>query len=136
MSRLDAAFFLSDVPVAQDVTLADGSVHVFHFRQLPAARWAKYHEELTSDDADVSGSAVYRLIADCVCMPDGDAALTVEESAKLKPGVVAGLRKACYSSNELTAKAKNDLPPGAPLKNSGSHLPSHSEAELSTSGAA
>lgn len=107
MSRLEAAFFLSDTPVAREVALADGSVHAFYFRDLSARRWADYHSDITSDDQKISEGAQYRLIADCVCMPDGGDALTVEEAARLKAPVVAALRRACFEANGLTKKEKN-----------------------------
>jgi hypothetical protein len=107
MSRLDAAFFLSDIPVSRNVTLADGSTHAFCFRDLSAQRWADYHTEIVSDDPEVSNLAPYRLIADCVCMPDGGEALTVEEARRLKAPVVAALRRACMDANGLTKKEKN-----------------------------
>lgn len=107
MSRLDPALFVGEQPVPEEITLADGTKHTFHFRELLASRLAQYHDELGADDPKVADKAQARLLADGVCMPDGGEALTEDEAYRLKPKVLTEMRKAIFRVNGLTTAAKN-----------------------------
>jgi len=85
MSLPDSLFTSSSVH-AREVTLGDGSKHVLHFKELPATKFAAYHEARASTDEEVRQGSIARLIAFSVVEADGSPALDYERALQIKPG--------------------------------------------------
>lgn len=112
---MDDAFFVSPALQERPVTLADGSVHRLHFRELSAAQVRGYQIAEKSEDDQVRAGAIAKLIAASVCEPDGKAAMTYERALELKPQPSNALMAEILAINGLAADAaKKPSPPEAP----------------------
>lgn len=100
MAKFDG-FFVSDAVHERRVTLADGTEHVLHFRELAVTDWRMWGFAERSDDDEVRAAAMSRLIAASLCEPDGTAAMTVEQALRLKPGVATALFSAVLDVNRV-----------------------------------
>lgn len=96
MSKFEG-FFVSVEVHERKVTLADGSEHVLHFRELPVTEFRRFALAERSEDADVRVGSMSQLIAASLCEPDGTPAMTFEQAARLKPAVATALFEAALS---------------------------------------
>lgn len=83
---LDDSLF-TDTIHQETVTLADGSKHIMHFRELGVAEFRKYVKAEQSADEDVSFSAQAMLISMSLCDEAGASVLSIDRAKKLKPAV-------------------------------------------------
>ena len=88
---LDKSLFVSANVHERDVTLADGTVHPMHFREIPNSKFRRFQLLELSDDIEQRVRAPAELIAASLCEPDGSDAITLDEAATLKPGVARAL---------------------------------------------
>ena len=100
------AAFLAAATVAAEpqprlVKLADGSEHLLHFKQLPAAAFRRFFAALQDKDQDAQSRAMAGLIAASLVEPDGTAALTVEQAMLLTPAAERALSDALMDVNGL-----------------------------------
>lgn len=100
MSKYDG-FFVSDAVHERRVTLADGTEHVLHFRELPVVDWRMWGFAERSKDDEVRAAAMSRLIAASLCEPDGSPAMPVEQAMRLKPAVATALFSAVLDVNRV-----------------------------------
>jgi hypothetical protein len=98
-------FFVSDAVHERRVTLADGTEHVLHFRELSVTDWRTWGFAERSEDDEVRAAAMSRLIAASLCEPDGSAAMTLEQALRLKPGVATALFTAVLDVNRVKREA-------------------------------
>lgn len=98
MSLADG-FFVSATVHERKVTLADGSEHTLHFREVPAGEYRRFMLAEASDDEDVRIGSLARLIAASVCEADGKPALTYEQASRLKPTAANALLEAVLAVN-------------------------------------
>lgn len=126
-----AAFFVSTEIHQRTVTLADGSKHELHFRELPVSMYRKFQIAEASDDEDVRAGSMAKMIAASLCEADGKEAMTYEQALNLKPNVSSRLFDAVISLGGAD-KGKGS-PPGA-TSGSSTNSPSPSAAEPSPSG--
>lgn len=88
---LSEAFFVSQTIHQKEVTLPDGSKHILHFKEVPAADFRRYLLAERSDDQQERAESVNRLIAVSLCEQDGRPAITEEQAARLKPAAAGAL---------------------------------------------
>ncbi len=100
MSKYES-FFVSSEVHERKITLGDGSEHVLHFRELPAADFRRYAIAQRSDDEAARVDAMDRLVAACLCEVDGSPAMSLEEARRLKPHVSAALFEAVLDVNRV-----------------------------------
>jgi ATP-dependent exoDNAse (exonuclease V) alpha subunit len=111
---LDDAFFASTTLHERPVTLADGSTHRLHFRELTATQVRAYQIAEKSQDDQISAAAIAKLIASSVCEADGTPAMTYERAQQLKPRAANALVDEILQLNGMRAtQAKKPLPPEA-----------------------
>lgn len=96
-------FFVSVEVHERKVTLADGSEHVLHFRELPVTEFRRFALAERSEDDDVRVGSMSQLIAASLCEPDGKPAMSFEEAARLKPKVASALFEAALSVSGTTS---------------------------------
>lgn len=102
MTNFDG-FFVSTEVYERKVTLADGSEHVLHFRELPVTEFRRFALAERSQDEDVRVGSLSLLIAASLCQPDGKPAMTFEEASRLKPAVATALFDAALSVSKPDA---------------------------------
>lgn len=134
MAGLSAALFAAPDPVTRDVRLSDGSVHALHFRQLPAAEFRRHFREILVDDEERQARGATRLIAASLCEPDGAAALTEEQAARLTPDAERSILDAILAVNGMTPAGKEPPPSATATTGSGTSSPSPLAAEPSPNG--
>jgi hypothetical protein len=100
MAKLDK-FFVSTEIHERTVKLPDGSEHLLHFRELPAADFRRFHMAEMSEDEDVRAGSMAKLICACLCEPDGKAAITYKQALQLKPAAANALIGAVLSVNGM-----------------------------------
>lgn len=105
MTKLNPALFISATPIAQTVTLPDGSTEVLHFRQLTKQEIEKYHEERNSADVDLRTVAEQRLIARSLCDEAGKQVMDFDQARQLTVAGVAALLPAVLEVNRAPGKA-------------------------------
>lgn len=98
MSLADG-FFVSSAVHERKVTLADGTEHTLHFREVPAGEYRRFMLAEQSDDEDVRVGSMARLIAASVCEADGRPAMTYEKALQLKPTAANVLLEAVLAVN-------------------------------------
>lgn len=103
----DSLFASSNVH-AREVTLGDGSKHVLHFKELPATKFAAYHEARSSEDAAVREGSIAKLIAFSVVDEQGNPALPYEQALNLKPGPANEMMKHILEINGYGGDSKNE----------------------------
>jgi len=135
MIGLHASLFVSDDLHAREVTLFDGSVHTFYFREFTAAEYRDVQKLARSDSEEDQDAHRSLLVSISVRGQDGSAVLTPELAAKLKPSVrdklyIAALQVNGYGQAEAVGNASR---PGA-TSGSGTASPSRSEDAPSGSG--
>lgn len=101
---LDDAFFISANLHEKEVEMADGSKRKLHFRELPYIDVSRYQAGINSDDELERASASAKLIAASLCNPDGSAAVTFEQAARLKPAVGTAIFNAAVAVNTPAKK--------------------------------
>lgn len=102
---LPAALFRSDELQARPITLADGSVHTLHFREMTRDQELKYRELVKAD-----GDHVTYMIGCSLCDADGTP-IGDEQAANLKRGVRNALISAILDINGAEVKMGNASPP-------------------------
>lgn len=133
---LDESFFISPQLHERPVTLADGSTHRLHFRELTASQVRGYQLAEGSDDEEVQAGAIAKLIAASVCESDGRPAMTYERAQQLRPKAANALMAQIMQINGMASdQAKKPSPPEAP-SGSGTSSPSPSGAPSESSSAA
>lgn len=110
---LATGLFRSDEPVAQPVTLPDGSTHALHFRQLPRKRFLAYWRAIDKADEETVDVETARLIADSLCELDGTPALTVEQAMRLTIGATQAISTAVLVVNGMTKAAQEEAKNGS-----------------------
>lgn len=108
---MDAAFFAKDAVTPREVKLPDGSVHVIHFRELPAVEFRKFQIAEQSENTETRAASIAQLIAASVCEPDGKPAMTVKRAMQLNSYAANELVRHILEVNGITADAKKDSPP-------------------------
>lgn len=101
---LSKDFFVSDKLHERSVELPDGSKHILHFAELTAADFTNFRDEQRSEDGNIRAMATPRLLAKAVREPNGKAAMTADQAAKLKPGPLRALFEAVLEVNTYDAK--------------------------------
>lgn len=109
---LSATLFISEAPQARVVTLADGSSHEMHFKQLPASEFRRFFLAMQSADEAAQGQAMAKLIAASICEPDGKPALTVKQAMLLTPAAEKAIGDAVLSVNGLGGREDPGDAPG------------------------
>lgn len=102
---LPAGLFRSDELHERAITLADGTVHILHFREMTREQELKYRELVRND-----GDHVTYMIACGLCDADGTP-IGEEQAANLKRGVRNAMVSAILDINGADAKMGNALPP-------------------------
>jgi len=101
---LSKDFFVSDKLHERNIEMPDGSTHLIHFAELTAADFTTFRDEQRSDDGKTRAMATPRLLAKAVREPNGKAAMTADQAAKLKPGPMRALFEAVLEVNTYDAK--------------------------------
>lgn len=109
---LASTLFISEAPQPRTVTLADGSAHQMHFKQLPAAEFRRFFLAMQSADEAAQGQAMAKLIAASICEPDGRPALTVKQAMLLTPAAERAIGDAVLAVNGLADKGEPGSAPG------------------------
>lgn len=107
---MDGSFFVGNDVHEREITLADGSKHILHFKEVPAAEFRRYYKAESSEDEAVFAGSMARLIAASVCEPDGKPALTYEKAQKLKVNVMTALFQAVLDVNGFGVSKKESSP--------------------------
>lgn len=92
-------FFVSDEIHPKEVTLADGSKHTLHFRELPAGAFRRYALDNESDDEQVRVDSMARLIAAALVDENGKPGITFEQAKRLKPQPMIAIFNAIQEVN-------------------------------------
>jgi hypothetical protein len=137
MGALPDSLFVGTDLHARQVTLFDGSVHTFHFREFTAAEYREVQRLAASKDEADQDAHRSLLVSISVRAADGAEVLTPERAAQLKPSVrdrlyITALQVNGYGQAEAVGNASQ---PGA-TSGSGTSSPSHSAGEPSASGSA
>lgn len=106
---IPGAFFVSGAPQPRTVTLPDGTEHVLHFRQLPAAAWRRFSAAVQDKDHDAQSRAMAGIIAASLCTPEGGPALTPEQAMDLTPAAERALSDAVMAVNGLGPREERAL---------------------------
>lgn len=135
MSALPDSLFVGSELHARPVTLFDGSVHTFWFREFTAAEYREVQRLASSADAAEQDAHRSLLVAISVRGQDGSTVLTPERAAQLKPSVrdklyITALQVNGYGSAGAVGNASQ---PGA-TNGSGTSSPSRSADAPSGSG--
>lgn len=101
-------------PQPRTVQLPDGSKHELHFKQLPASAFRGFFNAVARRNEEEQSQAMAKLIAQSLCTPDGQAALTAEQALQLTVAAERALTDAVLDVNGLGAKAEADLGNGSP----------------------
>lgn len=104
---MNESFFVSTDVHEREITLADGTKHSLHFKEVPAAEFRRYYKAEQSEDEAVFGGSMARLIAASLCEPDGKPSLTYEKALSLKVGVATALFQAVLDVNGFGAPKKD-----------------------------
>lgn len=107
---LDASLFVSETVHEREITLGDGTKHKLYFREVSQADFRKLQASAKQSDEQAELS-VSRVIARSMCNPDGSDCITVEQAAKLKPGVRLAISLAIPEVNGVGASVGKVLPP-------------------------
>ena len=83
---LDESLFVSNELHVREVQIGKGKKVELHFRELPAIEFIRIN--LVQSDPDAHACAVAKLIAACVCNPDGSQAMSYEKALTLKQGAL------------------------------------------------
>jgi hypothetical protein len=105
---LDDSLFASDTLHEREVEVAKGKKVKMHFKELPAVHFIRFHQDSASEDAEVRHGAAQRLLAACVCNPDGTPAMTVERAMTLKTGPLNAIFRLVLEVNGSEAPKGND----------------------------
>lgn len=108
MSGIADSLFVSAEIHEREVTLADGTKHTLHFRELPTVEFRKFHIAEQSDKEDKRAGSMAKLISAALCDPDGKPAITYERALQLKQGAANALMAAILDVNGIGAKPGND----------------------------
>lgn len=87
MSGLSEALFVSDATHERTIKLADGSEHVFHFKELTSKQFRHFAVMERSDDDNKKSESMALLISASLCDASGKAVLTAKDAGRLKPAV-------------------------------------------------
>jgi hypothetical protein len=101
--------FAADTIHEREITFSDGTTEKLYFKQVSSAEMEKLRGAKTGLEADFL--AVSKVIARCVCEPDGSTAMTVEQAGQIVPGVRAAISRAISDVNEIAASVGKVLPP-------------------------
>lgn len=104
---LSESLFAGDEIHQREIELPDGSKHSFNFRELSALEFRRFHIAENSGDEDKRAGAVARLIAASLVNPDGSAAITEKQAAKLKTAPASALFMAILEINAAGRPAGN-----------------------------
>lgn len=99
---------------ARTVQLPDGTKHELHFKQLPAAAFRGFFNAVARRNEEEQSRAMAQLIAQSLCTPQGEPALTVEQALQLTVAAERALTEAVLDVNGLGEKAEADLGNGSP----------------------
>lgn len=105
---LDASQFVSSTVHEREVELADGKKHTLHFRELPYIEVSRYQTGIQSDKESERAAASAKLIAACLCKPDGEDAITYDQAKRLKPAVGTAIFMAAVAVNTVAKKKPSD----------------------------
>ena len=103
---LDASLFISSDIVSKTITMADGSEHVLHFKQLRSADFRRCYAGMNSADQDERSQSLAMLIEASLVNPDGSPAITAEQAAMLKPSVETQITTAIMAVNGFGEQEK------------------------------
>ena len=81
---LDDSLFVSSDLHEREVQIDKNKTVKLHFRELPAIEFMKFHLAQSEVDANARAGAAAKLIAACVCNPDGSPAMSYEKALTLK----------------------------------------------------
>jgi hypothetical protein len=101
---LSSAFFVSPEIHAREVTLADGSVHTLHFRELPVTEFRRFQLAESSEDEETRLASISKLIASSLVDPEGKPALTVKDAARLNSAAANAIVSAILDINGFGPK--------------------------------
>jgi hypothetical protein len=104
---MDASLFVSDTIHERTVTLADGTKHVLHFREVPAAVFRQYYRAEQSEDDAIAAGSMPLLIAASLCDKDGKPAITFEKASTLKVNVMTAIFTAILDVNGFNSPKKD-----------------------------
>lgn len=121
---LNPALFVGDAVHPREITLADGTKHVLHFREIPSGVLRRM--QTGTGKPEDEDAAISKVIAASLCLADGKDCITAEEAAKLKHGVRQAIALAIADVNGIGAEVGKVSPPeatsgsGASLSSTGS----------------
>jgi hypothetical protein len=101
---LDASLFVGSELHQRTVKLPDGSEHVMHFKELPATAFRSFHIAEQSQDEAVQVGSMAKLIAACLCNPDGTPAVTYAQALQLKTAPSRAIFSEVLSVNGIGEK--------------------------------
>lgn len=101
---LDQSLFVSTAVQEREVELPDGNKHKMFFKELTSADISRYINALNSQDEEKQISANAKLIAQSLCESNGSPAVTVEQAANLKIGVIGNILEAIREVNGIGEK--------------------------------
>ncbi len=98
------SIFVSEKDVhPYEITLPDGSVHTFFFRDLTTKEWRRIHLAETNKDENISASSNALMISFSLCDEHGHSVMTPEKAATLKGDVAGQMVQAILKINRLTS---------------------------------
>jgi len=108
VSSLGSSLFVSDKIHERKVTLPDGGEHTLFFKELPAIEFRKFYMAEQSKNEDEQAGSIAKLIAACLCEPDGKPALTAQKAAQLTAAASFAIAAEVLAVNGMGAAAKKD----------------------------
>lgn len=106
---LAAGLFRSKEPIAHKVRLPNGEEFDLWFRQLPRPRFLGYYAAIEKAPPEKVEEETAKLIAECLCEPDGSEALTIEQALDLNVGAAGAIATAILVVNKMAKEqAHND----------------------------
>ena len=105
----DDSLYISDEIYERTIKTPKGD-KTFWFKELPSNAHTRFEFEIRSDDYEVRGNAIPRLIAASLCEPDGASAITFEMACKLKPAITDQMLRHVRALGKAEAEGKDSKP--------------------------
>lgn len=100
---MDESLFVSPILHERAVDFGQGRVMTLHFREVPAVEFIRFHGALQEGSEEAKASAAIKLIAACLCNPDGSRAMTLEKAMTLKNAALNPLLSAVMDVNGIAS---------------------------------
>lgn len=100
---IDESLFAGSEVHARMVEVAPGKTVELWFKELPGVNFVRFHQMHASQDDAIKAAAAARLVADCLCNPDGTPAMTYEKACTLKSKPLNAIFAAVLEVNGATS---------------------------------